>query len=127
MLRFIWALPYTLAGILPAVFMMFLGARAAVRGGVLEVWGGHPERWFENKRKRPFISTITLGQIILSVSARELERLRSHERVHVRQYRCWGPFFGPLYLASTLIQLFRGKHPYFDNAFEKEAFKEGPV
>jgi hypothetical protein len=47
---------------------------------------------------------------------------RLHEHVHVRQYERWGVLFFPLYLASSLLQIARGRDPYLNNAFEREAF-----
>ena len=34
----------------------------------------------------------------------------------------WGPLFIPAYLAASLTAVLRGRHFYFDNAFEVEAF-----
>ena len=51
-----------------------------------------------------------------------LSSIRAHERVHVRQYERWGVFFFPLYVASSVAQVIRGRHPYLDNAFEREAY-----
>jgi hypothetical protein len=48
--------------------------------------------------------------------------VRQHERVHVRQYERFGVFFFPLYLGSSGLQLMRGRNPYLDNAFEREAY-----
>jgi hypothetical protein len=45
--------------------------------------------------------------------------------VHVRQYERWGVLFFPLYAASSLWQLARGRDPYRDNRFEREAFRLG--
>ena len=46
---------------------------------------------------------------------------RRHERIHVRQYERWGVLFIPLYCASSLLQFFRGRDPYLENRFEREA------
>ena len=40
----------------------------------------------------------------------------------MRQYERWGPLFGPAYLLSSLVQLARGRRPYWDNHFEREAY-----
>jgi hypothetical protein len=42
---------------------------------------------------------ITLGHVVLATTESALKKTRSHERVHVRQYERWGPFFIPAYLA----------------------------
>ena len=39
----------------------------------------------------------------------------------MRQYERWGALFGPAYLLSSLVQLVRGRRPYLDNRFEREA------
>ena len=46
------------------------------------------------------------------------------ERVHVRQYERWGPFFLPAYFACSLAALARGRDAYRANPFEKEAFEK---
>ena len=48
--------------------------------------------------------------------------MRAHERVHVRQYERLGALFFPLYVGSSLVQWLRGRDPYFDNHFEREAY-----
>lgn len=69
------------------------------------------------------IRAITLGHVVLGTDAEALESTRLHERVHVRQYERWGPFFIPAYLACSGWQWLRGRHPYFDNPFEVEAYR----
>jgi hypothetical protein len=64
---------------------------------------------------------ITLGHVVLGRDARALSATRTHERVHVKQYERWGPIFLPAYFASSLWALATGRHPYFDNLFEREA------
>ena len=34
----------------------------------------------------------------------------------------WGPLFIPAYLTASLLQLVRGRRPYEDNPFEREAY-----
>ena len=38
----------------------------------------------------------------------------------------WGPLFVPAYFAASLWQWSRGKHPYWDNPFEREAYDVAP-
>lgn len=64
---------------------------------------------------------MTLGHVVIGRDARALEITRAHERVHVRQYEWWGPFFVPAYLFAGAWALMQGGHPYFDNRFEREA------
>jgi hypothetical protein len=68
-------------------------------------------------------AALTLGQVVVARDAQSLEATRAHERVHVRQCELWGPLFVPAYLAASLMAFLRGRHFYFDNAFEVEAFR----
>jgi len=47
-----------------------------------------------------------------------------HETVHVRQYMRWGIFFYPAYALCSIWAFLKGESPYFDNCFEKEAYKD---
>jgi hypothetical protein len=64
---------------------------------------------------------ITLGHVVIGRDAWALESTRAHERVHVRQYEVWGPFFIPAYFLAGLVAMAQGRHPYFDNWFERDA------
>jgi hypothetical protein len=75
-------------------------------------------------RRHPY-SVFTLGQVVIATSAVEMERLREHERAHVRQYERWGIAFPVAYAASSLWQRLRGRDPYWDNRFEVEANLKG--
>lgn len=68
------------------------------------------------------VSALTLGHVVVARDDRALETTRPHERVHVRQYETWGPLFVPAYLAASLAAVMRGRHFYFGNRFEIEAF-----
>ena len=59
--------------------------------------------------------------LLLGGSAHTLCQLRAHEQEHVRQYERWGVVFFLAYPASSLIQLLRGRHPYWLNHFEVQA------
>jgi hypothetical protein len=65
--------------------------------------------------------TMTLGHVVIGQNASALDLTRAHERVHVRQYELWGPFFLPAYLLAGVFELLRGRHPYIDNYFERDA------
>ncbi len=121
-LLYLWPLPWTAVGLLLAAAALALGARACVQGGVLEVSGGALGRRAA-RGVGPFnVLAITLGHVVLGSNAAVLGQLRAHERVHVRQYERWGLLFVPAYLADSLWQLLRGRHPYRDNGFERPAF-----
>ena len=65
---------------------------------------------------------MTLGHVIIGVAGPTLESIRPHEWVHVRQYEFWGPLFIPAYLLSSGWLWIAGRHPYWDNPFEVEAY-----
>lgn len=124
LLAYGWAAPYSLLGLTVGLLALLFGARTRVRGGALEFGGG----WLGVRLSRlpaPFcFSAITIGHVILGIDEATLAAARAHEHVHVRQYEHWGPFFVPAYLLSSLAQLVRGRRPYLDNRFEREAYSE---
>lgn len=64
---------------------------------------------------------ITLGHVILGVTADDLAASRDHEHVHVAQYERWGVVFFVAYPLASLWQVLRGRDAYWDNPFEVEA------
>jgi hypothetical protein len=118
LLILLWTLPTTLIGMLAAGVWILFGAKARLAHGVVEVHGGMFAHWM---MRRGF-AAMTLGHVILGFSAARLEQLRPHEHVHVRQAERWGILFIPAYLLAGLWQGLRGRHIYYDNPFELEAF-----
>lgn len=123
LIRYVWAFPTTLIGLvlLPLVFVG--RGRVAVVGGVIEAHG----RWISWLLRHLIpipggALAITLGHVILGRDADALDRTREHEHIHVRQAERWGPFFLPAYLFSSLAELFVGGNPYRSNIFEREAY-----
>ena len=121
-LRYFWALPATVIGLLPLPVVLLQGGRARIVDGVLEVHGGIVSRILNSRT----VAAITLGHVVWGRDQSCLNISRMHERVHVRQYESWGPIFIPAYLLSSLIAYLRGQHAYLDNRFEKEAYDEAP-
>ena len=121
LLRYIWAGPTTLVGLALALLALHRG-RISIVGGVIEAHGSRL-RWCLTHLIpiRGGAAAITLGHVVLGRDAHALSVTRPHERVHVAQYERWGPFFVPAYFAASLWATMRGRHPYFDNAFEREA------
>ena len=120
----IWVLPNTLLGLPFAFFARLSGGGMQFTDGVLEAYGGR----LRFLLMRPFwycgpISAITLGYVVLGCDRPTLDRTRRHERVHVRQYERWGPFFIPAYVLAGAWVRFQGKNAYFDNPFEVEAYE----
>jgi len=119
-LRVLWAAPNSVIGLLLGAGLLPFGARWRVVDGVLEIAarGRAPER------RWPF-AAITLGHVIVGTHPAELQRLRAHERVHVRQCERWGPLFLPAYLMAGAWQWLRGRDAYRDNPFEVQARRLG--
>ena len=122
--RYGWAAPTTLLGV-AAIVAGCWRARVRVVNGVMEAhgpaiaWGLRHLTLIEHGA-----AALTLGHVVLGVDAASLEWTRAHERVHVRQYEAWGPLFLPAYVAFSMWARVRGRHFYFDNPFEMEAFSE---
>ena len=124
-LRYLWAGPTTLIGLVIALALIRRGQVACV-DGVVEAHGPLPQRALASLTPLARgADAMTLGHVVLGRNARALEVTRAHERVHVRQYETWGPFFLPAYFLAGACALATGRHPYFDNRFEMEARQEG--
>jgi len=120
--RYLWVLPATMVGLALGLLAIGLGASARRVDGVLEVGGGRLHRAIMKLPRGCRFEAITLGHVIVGRSHAVLAEVRTHEQVHVRQYERWGLLFFPLYLGSSALQWLRGKDPYYDNCFEREAF-----
>lgn len=119
-----WATPCSAVGLLLAAAPIALGARAHLHAGVLEVtWRDHVSACGTLGRTLPF-RAITFGHVVLAVTRFELDSMREHERVHVKQYERWGLAFFPAYLLAGAWQWVRGRNPYWDNPFEVQARRE---
>jgi hypothetical protein len=116
----LWASPTTLIGLAFGLLLFPFGARMRLVDGVIEI----AARRTPPRRRWPF-AAITLGHVILGTHAQELQRLRAHERVHVRQCERWGPLFLPAYGLAGVWQWMRGRRAYWDNPFEVEARRLG--
>ena len=92
------------------------------RQGALEVAGGALGRQVARLPPPFCFAAITLGHVIVGIDHATLDQVRAHEQVHVRQYERWGAVFFPLYIGSSLVQLLRGRDPYWNNCFEREAY-----
>ena len=118
--RRFWASPNTLLGLSLGLLLVPFGARLRIVDGVIEI----AARRAPPRRRWPF-AAITFGHVVLGTHAQELQRLRAHERVHVRQCERWGPLFLPAYLLAGAWQWLRGRDAYRDNPFEVEARRLG--
>lgn len=114
----LWTLPTTLPGLVAAGLARLTGGTMQRVDGVLEVSGGLPARWLRFLG----VAAMTLGDVVLARDEAAHVLSRSHERIHVRQVRRWGPLFYPAYGIESLIAWARGGHYYYDNRFEREAY-----
>ena len=119
--RYFWAGPATLIGLVVALALIRRG-RVACVDGVVEAHSPLLERALASFTPLARgAEAMTLGHVVLGRDARALEMTRAHERVHVRQYESWGPLFLPAYFLAGACALAMGRHPYFDNRFERAA------
>ncbi len=117
---FFWVLPNTILGFLLGFNSLFSSKRVRVVGP----FPNHFELdnpWF--LKLTPF-PAMTFGHCVLCKSKKEALEWRKHELVHIKQYERLGPFFLPLYLASSCIALLGGYSPYYDNIFEIDAYNK---
>lgn len=120
-LRYLWASPATFLGLLVAVPLLRRGHFACV-DGVIEAHSPLLERALTSLTPLAGgADAMTLGHVVIGRDACALDATRAHERVHVRQYECWGPFFLPAYFLAGALALANGGDPYFDNHFERQA------
>jgi len=123
--RYLWAAPATLVGLLLAGIACALGATVRIRHGVIEVAGGRLASLAGSAPLSFRLLAITFGHVVVGSSHSVLAAEQAHEHVHVRQYERWGVLFFPLYLGSSALQLIQGRHPYWHNAFERQAIQVG--
>ena len=118
-LRYVWAFPATILGLVFVLLAWFSGGKTNLVRGAIEVQGGLVTRFLRHVMKA---AAMALGHVILGRDQCCLDQSREHEHVHVRQYERWGPFMLPIYLTASFILYVRGLDPYLDNPFEKEAY-----
>lgn len=107
--------------------VILTGARVAWRRGVLEAHGPRVAWWFDHLAPRRGILAMTLGHVVLGRDPAALDQTRAHERVHVAQCERWGVAFLPAYACASALAWLRGGDAYFDNAFEREAWRLAPI
>lgn len=120
--RYLWALPNTLIGLLFVPTAMLPGGRIQVVSGVLEMHGPVIAAFLRYCIPiRGSASAITFGHVVLGCDRFALDATRQHERVHVRQCERWGPAFIPAYLVASLWALLNGADAHRGNYFERQA------
>lgn len=124
-LKYLWALPITLLGLLLLFFALPSRPRIAWLSigdtKALCVWDGWPSIWL---KKHPMGSmlAITLGHVVIASNARQLCFCGAHEFEHVRQTELWGIILPFAYVANGLWQWAHGKQFYRNNYFEERAY-----
>jgi hypothetical protein len=121
-LRFLWPAPWTLLGLFVGTLSVLSGGRMQRNWPVCEFYGGFVAWLLRHLPQEPM--AMTLGHVVIGVTQAALDISRDHERVHVRQYELWGPFFVPAYLLCSLYCYLAGKDYYRDNPFEREAYRK---
>ena len=123
-LKYLWAGPTTMVGLVFLHPTILSGGKAKVVDGVLEIHGGVARFFLERCTLMAGGATaMTLGHVVLGRDEASLEMTRGHERVHVRQCERWGPMFLPAYGVASLVALLRGRDAYRGNRFEREAYE----
>ena len=121
----VWAGPNSIIGLLLAPLGFLPGGSIRLRDGVLECVVGSLPRFLRAVGDRGGIEAFALGHVVVAGSAALMSKSREHERVHVRQYERYGPFFLPLYVLSSVLALARRDHPYDHNRFERNDITHG--
>jgi hypothetical protein len=117
LIRYTWAAPTTLVGLVAGVIALCSGGKVQRRQGALEFHGGFA-RWLADVVG---FAAMTLGHVIIGRDPWSLDFCRDHEQAHVRQVELWGIAFIPAYLLASLLAWTRGEHYYRDNWFERDA------
>ena len=117
LVRYAWASPTTLVGLIAGLVTLCSGGRVERRLGALEFHGGLARAvadWVG-------FGAMTLGHVIIGRDPWCLDVCRDHEQAHIRQVERWGFAFIPAYLLASVLAWWQGGHYYFDNWFERDA------
>ena len=106
---------------------LLTGGRGKLHTGVLEFHGGAAKFLLDRAPIGGPAMAITFGHVVLGQTQAALDISRDHERIHVRQYERWGPFFIPAYTFFSVKLWFQGKNAYRDNPFEIEAYNNSEL
>ena len=124
LLKYLWASPVTVAGLCLAILAATSGGRVGIRNGVVEASGGWLRRLLQGFWVFRGGAAMTVGHVILARDRDCLERSRTHELAHVRQYERWGPLLLPASWVIGRWLSWRGHDPYLDHPFERETHGE---
>jgi hypothetical protein len=116
-LKYLWASPNTLLGLLFAI-----GGNVRLVDGVFEIHNRLTRFVLDNSIFCRGAAAMTLGHVVIGQDLLTLAQSRSHERIHVRQYESFGPLFIPFYFLCSFHAWRIGLDFYRDNFFEVEAY-----
>lgn len=120
---YLWVAPWTCVGLLIGVIGWRKGATFATRRGILGIYGPGVASFLRLVPIAGGARAMTLGHCVLASDEDCWRGTFAHEWVHVRQYQWLGPFFVPAYVLESAWQWLRGRDPYLDNRFEKQAYQ----
>jgi hypothetical protein len=116
-----WAAPCSAIGLGLGAVAVLVGGRARRVEGVLEFALPTHRRLGRALAARLPFGAITFGHVVFGIDPQQLERLRAHERAHVRQYEWLGPLFLLAYPLASVVAAARGLPAYRGNWFEVQA------
>lgn len=122
--KILWALPNTLIGVAVGMLGLLTGGRCQLHSGCVEFHGGLVTWALQKMPLTGGVLAMTLGHSVIAQTVAGLDISRDHERIHVRQYERWGPFFLPAYLIASLWLWCTGRDCYLENPFEIEAYSK---
>lgn len=124
LLRYIWAFPNTLVGLVFVPLVILTRGRMEIVDGVLELRGRVIATLLRRCVPIPGGAVaMTFGHVVLGRDRGALAAARAHERVHTGQCEAWGPVFIPAYLLAALWGAIAGAGAYEGNYFERQAFR----
>jgi hypothetical protein len=115
--KYLWVSPNTLLGLLCGI-----GGNLRLVDGVIEIHGPLARFVLDHSGLCRGAAAMTLGHVVIGQNQKCLDDSRSHERIHVRQYETFGPFFIPLYFACSFHAWRTRQDAYRGNYFEVEAY-----
>lgn len=120
--RYVWVLPNTILGIALLPLAWISRSHVQVTDGVLEMCGGALAPLLCHcVPVHGGVMAMTMGHVVIARDRRALIATRAHERVHIRQFETWGPFFLPAYFLASLWAAVNGQGAYHGNYFEQQA------
>jgi hypothetical protein len=131
----LWALPLTLSG-LPLWLLMLAQQRRGrhkyasnqavahiklAQAATVFIAYGATAKWLLQRHPFGEMDAMAIGCCVFAQDKASLERTLAHEMVHVQQALHWGPVFPFAYALNSVWQKCRGRCPYTNNYFERQA------